>query len=82
MAYVSIHFAMRSGNWNLRTSSFEAMAPPFTAFDHHTYEKLIADHLADLLCMPPSVLATLQQGAFVVNINGRPWHVVGIDEAH
>ena len=23
-----------------------------------------------------------QQGAFVVSINGRPWHSVAIDESH
>ena len=30
--------------------------------------------------MPTTILAMYQQGAFVVSINGRPWHSVAIDE--
>lgn len=58
------------------------MAPIFTAFDHQTYQKLIAQHIADILCMPPSILSMFQQGCFVISISGRAWHSVGIDEAH
>ena len=82
MAYVGLFLAIRSGNWNLRMASMKLMAPICTAFDHPTYQKLISHHLADVLCMPPPVLAMLQQGAFVMNISGRSWHSVGIDEAH
>ncbi len=32
--------------------------------------------------MPTTILAMYQQGAFVVSINGRPWHSVAIDESH
>ena len=35
-----------------------------------------------MLTMPQSVMTTFQQGAFVVNITGRTWHSVAIDEAH
>ena len=28
------------------------------------------------------MISMFEQGAFVVNINGRPWHAVAIDEAH
>ena len=60
----------------------KTMAPVFTAFDHPTYQKLISNHISDLLSLPQSVLLMFKQGAFVVNICGRPWHSVGLDEAH
>ena len=58
------------------------MASLFTAFDHQTYQKLISNHIADLLDLPDSIMLMLSQGAFVVNITGREWHSVTIDEAH
>ena len=58
------------------------MVPVFTAFDHSTYQKVISEHIADIQTMPKTVLAMLQQGAFVVSISGREWHSVSIDEAH
>ena len=82
MAYVSLFLAMRSGDWHLRMSSIKTMAPVFTAFDHPTYQKLISNHISDLLSLPQSVLLMFEQGAFVVNIRGRSWHSVGLDEAH
>jgi len=82
MAYVSLFFATRSGDWHLRMSSVKSTAAVFTAFDHPTYQKLISNHLSDLLSLPRSVLPIFEQGAFVVNTTGRSWHSVGIDEAH
>ena len=82
MAYVGQFLAMRSGDWYLRLASVKLMAPVFTAFDHSTYQKVISQHLADILCMPPPILAMFQQGAFVVSVCGRTWHSVAIDEAH
>jgi len=82
MAYVGLFLAIRSGDWQLRVASMKLMAPIFTAFDHQTYQKLIAQHIADILCMPPSILSMFQQGGFVISISGRAWHSVGIDEAH
>ena len=81
MAYVGFFLAMRSGDWQLRIASMKLMAPVFMAFDQ-VYQRLIAQHLADLLCMPPPILAMFHQGGFVVSICGNAWHSVGIDEAH
>ena len=58
------------------------MAAVFTAFDHNTYQKLISQHIEDIATMPTSIITMFRQGAFVVSISGRPWHSVGIDEAH
>ena len=82
MAYISLHLAIRSGNWDLRVASVKSMAAVFTAFDHITYQKLITQHLEDIATMPAPILTMFRQGAFVVSITGRPWHSVGIDEGH
>ena len=82
MAYVSLFLVIRSGNWELRVASMKSMAAIFTAFDHTTYQKLITHHLEDIATMLAPILAMFRQGAFVVSITGRPWHSVGIDEAH
>ena len=82
MAYICLFIAIRSGDWHLRTGSLKQMAPVFTAFDHPTYQKLISNHISDLLDLPSSIMLMLAQGAFVVNITGREGHSVAIDEAH
>ena len=82
MAYVGLYLATRSGDWDLLMISIKKMAPLFAAFDHLTYQKLIANHIQDVLNLPKSVLLMFKLGAFVVNICGREWHSVGIDEAH
>jgi hypothetical protein len=56
------------------------MALLFTAFDHKSYQKLMSQHTLDILNLPSEVLLMFTQG--VVNITGREWHSVGIDEAH
>lgn len=82
LGYVGLFLAVRSGNWHLRTACMKLMAPVFTVFDHSTYETQISQHLADLLCMPPTILTMFEQGAFVVSICATEWHSVAIDEAH
>ena len=65
MAYISLFLAMRSGDWHLRIASLKKMVPLLTAFDHPTYQKLISNHIADLLDFPDSIMLMLSQGAFV-----------------
>ena len=48
------------------------MAPVFSAFDHLTYKKLIAQSILDFFHI----------GGFVVSLTANPWHSVAIDEAH
>ena len=44
--------------------------------------ELTAQYLADIKQIIRPVEVMFKQGAFVVNIRGRIWHAVGLDEAH
>ena len=82
MAYIALYFAVRSGQWNLRVAAIKEMAAIFTAFDRPNYQKLIPQHIRDMLNLPQNILANLEKGGFTVSLLGRPGHSVGIDEAH
>ena len=82
LAYLGLYLSIRSGDWDLRMASVKMMAPVFAAFDHTTYQNLIAQNLADILSLPQPVLNTFRMGGFVVSVTGRAWHSVAIDEAH
>ena len=58
------------------------MAPIFSAFDHTTYQNLIAQNLADIQSLPQEVLNAFKRGGFVVSITGQVCHSVAVDEAH
>ena len=81
-AYISLYLSMRSGQWDLRMAAIKSMAALFTAFDRPNYQKLIPQHIVDMLTIPDRLLSHLRQGGFTVSIRGRPGHSVGIDEAH
>ena len=82
LAYISLYIGIRTGNCDLRNASVKLMAPIFSAFDHFTYKKIIAQNLADIITLPKYILHSLQQGRFSVSLSGRPGHSVAIDEAH
>ena len=82
LCYIGLFIAIRSANWDLRMASIKLMASVFSAFDHLTYKKLIAQHLADVLIFPEPILDQLRQGCFTVSLTGQPWRSVGVDEAH
>lgn len=81
-AYISLHLAIRTGKWSLRTTAIKSMAAVFTAFDRPNYQKLIAEHIHDLLTMPKEALEHLCNGGFTISILGRAGHSIGIDEGH
>ena len=81
-AYISQYLGMRSGQWDLRMAAIKSMAALFTAFDRPNYQKLIPQHIVDMLTIPEDLLSKLSHGGFTVSIRGRPGHSVGIDEAH
>ena len=74
------YLAIHSGKWNLRMAALTSL---FTAFDRPRYQKLIGQHISDIILhFPDEVLCLLQKGGFSVSITGRACHSVGIDEAH
>ncbi len=81
-AYINLYIALRSRNWELRLACLKLMAPIFSAYEHFTCKKIIAQHLADVLAYPSSIVEQLKKGCFSVSLSGRPWHSVAIDDAH
>ena len=49
--YIMHFLAMKSGNWQLQMASIKLMVPLFSAFNFNTYQKVIAQHLADVIIM-------------------------------
>ena len=58
------------------------MAPLFHEFDRTTYPNIIPHYLADLNCIPKSILDHFQKGAFTVSIRDYKWSSVALDENH
>ena len=67
MAFISLYLAVRSNNWNLRIASLKDMAPVFFAFNRPHYQKVISQHLSDLLVMPTDILDKLKAGSFAAS---------------
>jgi len=76
-SYLTLYFAIRSGNWKLRLSILKQMGPLFTTFDRDKYERIFPKHLADIKQYPAGI-----PGGFTVSITGRKFHSVAFDEAH
>ena len=47
---------VRTGNWDLRVASLKDTAALLFAFNRPHYQKLIVQHLSDLLVMPKEIL--------------------------
>ena len=39
-------------------------------------------HIANIQCLPPSILNCFKSGGFVVNLSGKPFSAVAFDESH
>ena len=80
--YIGLFIAIRSENWHLRMASVKAMVADFTAFDHPIYQKLITQHIVDIMNMPAELLQYFENGGFILSISGNALHSVGLDESH
>ena len=81
-AFTGLYLAVRSGNWLLRVKCLKDIAPLFFVFHRPHSQKLISQHLADLVTIPSEILQHFKAGGFTASITGKGWHSVGIDEAH
>lgn len=80
LVYVALFIAIRNGDWVLRMTALKLMAAVYSAFDRPIYQRLVPQHLADLLCFPAPVLQHLQKGAISVRLTKGTGHAVGLDE--
>ena len=79
--YICLYIAIRTRKWSLRVASIKNLIPLFTAFDRTVYQRILPQHLADLLCMPASVLQHFKEGGFTAALTKTPCASVAIDEA-
>ena len=82
LPYLGLYLSMRSEQWGLRLASLKMMAPIFHAFDCSNYINIIPNHLAEIKCLPPTLLDHFRNGAFVANIKGNTWSSIALDESH
>lgn len=81
-SYVGLFLSIRTSNWDLRLSSIKTMAPLFFAYDRPCYQRLVPDHLADLLSYPREIIDCFRAGGFTVKVKGGIGHAVAMNEAH
>jgi hypothetical protein len=55
-AYLGLYTALRYRNWDVRNGSIKLMAAVFTALDRPVLQKLIPQHLNNLLIIPESIV--------------------------
>lgn len=55
-AYIALYLAIRRGQWSLRVAAIKEMAALFAAFDRPKYQKLIPQHIKDMVYLPKDVL--------------------------
>ena len=79
LPYLGLHFSMHLEQWDLWLGSLKMMALIFHAFDSSNYIYIIPNHIAEMLCLPPSLLDHFKNGEFVASIKGNTWSSVALD---
>ena len=82
LPYLGLYFSMRSEQRDLRLGSLKMMAPIFHAFDSSNYIHNIPNHIAKMLCLPPSLLDHFKNSGFVASIKSNSWSSVTLNESH
>ena len=75
-------FGIRFANWELRVAVIKLIAPISHALDRTSYLRILPRHIADIQCLPTSILNHFKSGGFVVNLSGKPFSAVAFDESH
>lgn len=81
-AYTGFYFAIRSGNWLLRTSCLKILTELFFAYSRDKYEVLSVNALSDSYTYPKEILDLFKNGQWTVSVKARPFHNLALDEAH
>ena len=82
LPYLLLWYGMRFANWNFRVAAIKLIAPISHALDRTSYLRILPRHIADIHCLPQSILHHFQMGGFVVNLTGKPFSSVAFDESH
>ena len=56
--------------------------PVFHEFDCSNNIKIIPNHLAEIKCLPLSLLDHFKNDGFVASVRGNTWSSVALDESH
>ena len=77
-------YGMRFANWNFRVAiaGIKLIAPISHVLDRTSYLRILPRHIADIHCLPQSILHHFQMGGFVVNLTDKPFSSVAFDESH
>ena len=81
-AYTGFYFAIRSGNWSLRTSCLKILTELFFSYSRDKYEVLSINALNDSYTYPKEILELFKNGQWTVSVKARPFHNLALDEAH
>ena len=82
LPYLGLYMSVQSESWDLRLASLKMMVSIFHACDRSNYIKNIRNHLAEIKCLPSSLLYHFENGGFVASIRGNTWSSVALDESH
>ena len=69
-------------NWNFRIAAIKLIAPISHALDRTSYLRILPRHIADIHCLPQSILHHFQLEGFIVKLTGKPFSSVAFDESH
>jgi hypothetical protein len=82
-SYIGLYFAIRSGNWTLRTASWSQLSPFYLAWDRTHYQHIGPQHRAHLRVWAeeaPELLEMLEAGGFAASRKGNPFRNQAMDE--
>jgi hypothetical protein len=80
--YMSLFFAIRTGNWHLRNTAVKQAMPIFAAFGHYKYIDLCVDNIREISQFPADIIQQCLEGGWTVSLRGNKYHNIALDECH